>query len=63
MKSIVTMNEEMKELQDNLKQSLVNIIMDEMTVVREVNYVDLDAGEQGLEISYWVADEVILTDE
>lgn len=66
MKHIVKLDKITKDQQDNLKQNLVNIIMDKNTFLREVNYVDLDEtqpGEQGLEIKYLVADEVVLNDE
>jgi len=66
MEHIVKLDKITQELQDNLKQSLVNLIMDKNTFLREVNYSDLDgtdSAEQGLEIKYLVADEVILNEE
>ena len=63
MKHIVKMDKDTKELQDNLKQHLVNIIMNENTFIRQVNYADSDVvgnKEQSVNIDYLIADEIDL---
>lgn len=63
MKHIIKMDKDTKELQDNLKQHLVNIIMNENTFIRQVNYADSDVvgnKEQSVNIDYLIADEIDL---
>ena len=63
MKHIIKMDRATKELQDNLKQGLVNMIMNENTFIRRVDYADPTAtgnAEQSVQVDFFVADEIDL---
>ena len=66
MKHIIKMDKDTQQLQDNLKQGLVKMIMNENTFIRSVDYgpaSDTDTDEQKITIDLFIADEVVLTDD
>ena len=63
MKHIIKMDRATKELQDNLKQGLVKMIMNENTFIRSVDYADPTAtgnAEQRVQVDFFIADEIDL---